>query len=224
MLPDNLQAYYKLDGNSNSSVGSNNGSDTSISYSTSYGYINQGASFNGSPSNIQIALPTNFNNDFILSFRFYSGAEISGWNWFMNFNGYGSTGSGNGGMNIATNSFKLRFSLGAWFNAVPSDYSSQATLSANTWYIVTLTRISNVYRVYVNGSQYGSNTNATSDTFPTSGTFYFGKGPSTDWYGGYLDTVAFWSAGLSASDVSLLGSSGQYPFTVDSKGNFLSLF
>lgn len=38
-----LTAYWKFEGNSNDSKGSNNGSDTSISYGTQYGKFNQGA-------------------------------------------------------------------------------------------------------------------------------------------------------------------------------------
>ena len=59
-LSDNLVAYYKLDGNSNDSVASNNGTDTNISYSSSYGKISQGASFNGSSS--KIAYPSGIYN------------------------------------------------------------------------------------------------------------------------------------------------------------------
>ncbi len=50
----NLQAYYRLEGNSNDSKGSNNGTDTSITYSTSYGKYGQGASLNGSSSKITL--------------------------------------------------------------------------------------------------------------------------------------------------------------------------
>lgn len=49
-LIDNLIAYYKLDGNSNDSVASNDGTDTDVSYVA--GKINQAADFNGSSSKI----------------------------------------------------------------------------------------------------------------------------------------------------------------------------
>lgn len=58
-LTDNLVAYYKLDGNSNDSVGSNNGTDTNITYSTDYGKINQGARFQGN-GYIQLATGSTF--------------------------------------------------------------------------------------------------------------------------------------------------------------------
>lgn len=49
-LTNNLVAYYKLDGNSNDSVGSNNGTDTSITYST--GKISNAAFFNATTDKI----------------------------------------------------------------------------------------------------------------------------------------------------------------------------
>ena len=54
-LRDNIVAYYKLDGNSNDSVGTNNGTDTAITYSVANGKINQGAGYNGSTSKITIS-------------------------------------------------------------------------------------------------------------------------------------------------------------------------
>ena len=38
----NLVSYYKLEGNSNDSKGSNNGTDTSVDYGTAYGKFGQG--------------------------------------------------------------------------------------------------------------------------------------------------------------------------------------
>ena len=67
-LTDNLVSYWKLDGNSNDSVGSNNGSDTNITYGTSYGKINQGALFNGTSSKIL----TNYQPT-------YADTTIAGW-------------------------------------------------------------------------------------------------------------------------------------------------
>ena len=51
-LTTNIVAYYKLDGNSNDAVGSNNGTDTAITYSAGNGKIVQGAGFNGTTSQI----------------------------------------------------------------------------------------------------------------------------------------------------------------------------
>jgi hypothetical protein len=50
----NLASYYRFEGNSNDAKGSNNGSDTSISYGSSYGEFGQGASFNGGSSEMDM--------------------------------------------------------------------------------------------------------------------------------------------------------------------------
>src|ERR1051326_1866471 len=49
-----LVSYWRFEGNSNDSKGSNNGSDTSITYSSGNGNFGQGAGFNGSSSKIVI--------------------------------------------------------------------------------------------------------------------------------------------------------------------------
>ncbi len=42
-IGDNLNAYWKLQGNSNDEINSNTGSDTGVTYSTDNGKIDQGA-------------------------------------------------------------------------------------------------------------------------------------------------------------------------------------
>ena len=54
-INDNLISYYKLEGNSNDSIGTYNGTDTSMSYGISYGKIGQGGNFDGSNSVIKMA-------------------------------------------------------------------------------------------------------------------------------------------------------------------------
>lgn len=49
-----LKAYWRLEGNSNDAKGSNNGTDTSITYSTSDGKFGQGIHGNGTSSKIVI--------------------------------------------------------------------------------------------------------------------------------------------------------------------------
>ena len=53
-LLQGLVAYWKLDGNSNDSCHSNNGSDTDIIYSDANGKINSGAGFDGVTSKIMV--------------------------------------------------------------------------------------------------------------------------------------------------------------------------
>lgn len=50
----NLVSYWPLDGNSNDEAGSNNGTDTDIAYSNSYGRFVEGADFDGTGDNIVV--------------------------------------------------------------------------------------------------------------------------------------------------------------------------
>lgn len=78
-LTTDILAYYKLDWNSNDSVGSNDWTDTSITYWTDYGKINQWALFNGSSSEISIWTSTDFDfsNNFTVSFWFKNSRDSS---------------------------------------------------------------------------------------------------------------------------------------------------
>jgi hypothetical protein len=50
----NLVSYYRMEGNGNDSKASNNGTPYNVTFGTSYGKFNQGASFNGSSSRITV--------------------------------------------------------------------------------------------------------------------------------------------------------------------------
>lgn len=69
-----LQNYYAFEGNSNDSVGGLNGTDTSISYSTTYGKIGQGARADLTSSQILIGSTSSFSfvqNTAVFSFNFW---------------------------------------------------------------------------------------------------------------------------------------------------------
>lgn len=56
-----LQNYYAFEGNSNDSVGSLNGADTAVTYSTSYGIIAKGVQNNSTSGKIVIGYTSDFN-------------------------------------------------------------------------------------------------------------------------------------------------------------------
>lgn len=56
----NLIDYYRLEGNSNDAKGSQNGTDTAITYNTSNGKFGQGGGFNGTTSKILLPNSANF--------------------------------------------------------------------------------------------------------------------------------------------------------------------
>jgi len=76
-LTDNLVSYYKLDSNSNDSIGTNNGTDTAITYSA--GKIGQCAGYTNSSTKIVITENTSLAlTEFSISFWF----QIPDITWF----------------------------------------------------------------------------------------------------------------------------------------------
>lgn len=233
-LTDNLVAYYKLDGNSNDSVGSNNGSDSGITYDASYGKIGQGASGNGTsytsiPSQAAFNLQSSFT---LLSWvyltsygkgtsyeeRIISKDSVTSENRCFIFSTSGPAETGNVG--------KLRFI----YNII-SNYSvfSTSTVGLNGWYYVGIVSTAGTYTFYINGVASGSGsiniTPAYQGTAPLSL-----RSIINDQYResmiGYQDEVGIWSRALSSTEIGELYNSGaglQYPFSVGSS-NFFQLF
>ena len=54
LFGSNLQSYWRLEGNSNDSKAGNNGTDSNITYGIANGKFGQGASFNGTSSDIAL--------------------------------------------------------------------------------------------------------------------------------------------------------------------------
>ena len=180
-----------MEGNSSDLVGGRNGTDTNVTYVAAYGRRGRGVKMvTSAASNVVIAVPLNLNNNFTICFWLNTPSEKSGWNWFMNFNDYGTSGSH--AMSIATQSWWIRWSFGAWFTEGAD--SNVIQLSANKRYHYAVVRNNGYLYTYINGKQVG-NANATSaSSFPTTGNLNLGRGPSaisTDRYSGGLDEVIF---------------------------------
>lgn len=103
-------------------------------------------------------------------------------------------------------SFQLRYKNGNGFQIVDSNivnvgtFSSSETLSAGTWYNITVTRSSNTYTYYLNGSSVSTLTSTNT----------FDRGPETiganysftsEWFDGKIAQVFAYSSALSASEV-----------------------
>jgi|ERR1035437_2435557 hypothetical protein len=198
-LLTNLVAYYSLQGNSNDATGNGHtGSDTAISYSTSYGKISQGALLNGSSSVITIAdnAALQFGTgDFTISMwvDFSSLPGAAGAFIFFSKASPLEIYAYNNGTNTI------------WSGGLPGD--STTAISATTWYFVTLTRISSAVVLYVNANSIKTATSSVSVS--NSGTaISLGTRPSIDFFPGYIDEVGIWSRGLSSTEVTQLYNSG----------------
>ena len=210
-LTDNILAYYKLDGNSNDSVGSNNGSDTSISYSSSYGKINQGAYLNNTSDQISFSDFNLGTGDFTISFWLNPNESTQNRSFIymrksnspdVRWNIYRGTGA----------TTKIRFNH---FNGSTDVYwDSSATISNGTYYFITYVRSGNTISLYINGSLDSSQTGYSGRDF--GGATYNGIGIGSSSAICYIDEIGLWSRALSSTEVSTLYNSGngiQYPFT-----------
>jgi hypothetical protein len=236
-LTDNLVAYWKLDGNSNDSVGSNNGTDTAVSYNASYGKIGQGVYFNGS-STEQIIIAANSSLD-IATGPF----SISLWVYFLALptNTYqmwlfwkGSIDGSSPGycLNLYNNGGIYQLNMPK-FGIANQLYNW--TPSINTWYhIVGVQNYSGTpttVTFYINGSALGSTSSNTSAYGNTAGfSAYIGGHSSlssTPPTNAYIDEIGVWSRGLTSTEVTQLYNSGaglQLSTTANTNRGFFTFF
>jgi len=166
-----------LNGNSTDDSGnSNNGTDTSITYSQANGRFGQGAGFNGSSS--KITLTTN-PNPTIFTFSFW--CKISGGSVI------GSNTTGQGNLNIQTTPLNGTIILIKSGLVIIGTSNTGSTFS-NIWtnFIITYNQTTGVFNFYRDGKPYGSGTNIQT---LTSATLNLGRNDSGEWLSGALDEV-----------------------------------
>ncbi len=211
-LSTNLVAYWKLDGNSNDSVGSNNGTDTNITYNSSYGKINQGALFDTSFTSY-VTLP-NLNigtGDFTISLWLYA---VS---WDNNKRIWASSVSAGSPFN----NFEINYNTTNGFNVNHYNGSSDLTVhngtsapSTGSFHFITVVRSGDNLTLYVDGSSYATGTGWTGRDCSGNNIQVIGLSGSNS-LSSYLDEVGVWTRALSAGEVTQLYNSGngnQYPF------------
>jgi len=225
-LLTNLVSYYKMEGNSNDSVGSNNGTDSSISYSNSYGKINQGASFSGILSKI------NFGN--VMGSTFTSAHTINMWVKPTSF----STAIGllaKTDLNIPNpidtainNTNNIIYYLGNGTATINNINTTSAGLSLDTYYMITFVYSgSGGYTgmsIYLNGSTATTTGNTNGSISDSSNNLMLGqRSDNTRNSNAQIDEVGVWSRALSGTEVSELYNSGtglSYPFTNNNSAMF----
>ena len=223
-LTDNLVAYYKLDGNSNDSVGTNNGTDTAITYSTANGKIGQGAGFNGTTSviNFTDTLAWRPTGSFSISFWFSSTSttqsgiisnsiintgDFSGWLVDLNF----STG-------------KIRFVI-CPSNGTPTAnavLSTASTYNDGNKHFVVVTYDGTTMSLFVDNIAQGTNTSGAvsydATEHPVIGCLFV-SGVQQNFLGGAVDEPALYNMALSASERTELYNGGlgtTWPFNTSS--------
>ena len=195
----NLIYYYRLEGNSNDSKGTNNGVDTSITYSTSNGKFGQGAGFNGTSSVITLA-------------DILDGATTFTFNAWINKS---SKGIGSGILYFKSDClmfgnydgssyfrFRVRNAAGTWVGTADADYP----YNTGEWHMVTGTFDSaggaNNLKLYLDGALWQQGTLATGGV--QGGNAFVLGGRGGEYFNGKMDDVAIFSRVLSATEIGSL--------------------
>jgi hypothetical protein len=225
-LTDNIVAYYKLDWNSNDSVGSNNGTDTSVSYVA--GKIGNAGSYNGTSSKTVIPNSTGLNitgNQISFSFWInptatqtnnwilFKGADNSQWVYSMWF-------FSGADMKMC---MRLNGSTTIWSGEVRSSWD----VSLNTW-----THIAGIYnwstqKIYINWTEVWSQNYSASLSSNTNDLilwYYFSQSFDFQWL---IDEVWIWSRALSSTEITQLYNGWAwltYPFASSTNSAFFAFF
>lgn len=215
-LLTSLVAYYKFDGNSNDSVGSNNGTNTSIAYSTTHAKINQGADFGGS-SKITLGNLGLTNN-----------LSIYGWFYASSYAGFkvlfgkgDGVSASSGSVHVWVNSNKLEFDIPD--ASVNNVLSCPDTLTNGVLYFFACTYDGTTMKVSVNaGTQYTKahtgnlNVNSSPTQIGQLGIYYG--------FTGTIDEFGIKSSALTQAEIIELYNNGagkQFPYTVTTNANIL---
>ena len=214
-LQDNLVAYYKLDGNSNDSVGSNNGTDTSITYSLANGKIDQGAGFTISPRSIivsgsNVGISGSSPRTVCFWAKVISGTSLLGW-----------------GLESAGLLFVLQLSgTNYYFYGNNRDINTGVAYD-NNWNFHCVTYDGTTLKWYLNNSIIASQALSLNTTDTPLSIGSANRNNTGYNYNGLIDEVGIWSRALSSTEVGELYNSGAgltYPFTKTATGNFFQLF
>lgn len=214
-----LTAYWRMDGNSVDAVGTNNGSDTAITYPTG-----EYATFNGSSS--VITVPSNiYLSTGDLDFT------ICAW---VNLTSKTNPTFGNGiagKWKYTTNNKEYIL----WFDTtndrfrfeVSNDGTSNANVQASSfgspstgvWYFVVAWHdsINNTINIQVNNGTVDSTAHSTG-VYVGNGPFEFGSYDGQAFIDGSIGDVGFWKKVLTAEERAYLYNSGtghQYPFNLE---------
>lgn len=210
-LTTSLKSYYKLDSNSNDNTGTNNGTDTSISYVS--GKISNAASFNGTTSKINLATTTSLTRDLTFNCWVNCTNTMLRQAIFVKGNGINNAGSV-WSFEIGNVTSKLSFAL---IDGITNPtVTSSGSISNSTWTMVTITYDGTTMRLYINGTADGTQATTSSLNNITMDTAigYFGSLAGIS-FSGSIDEFGIWSRALSSTEVTQLYNSGTgltYPF------------
>jgi hypothetical protein len=215
-LVNGLVSYYPMEGGPTDYYGSNNGTDSSVSYGTSYGKVNQGAGMSGgyisvtptsTASAFSIAYWVKY-NDFSSTYNGAIGRQISGSPYASGWTSWADT---SGNYQIFGRSNSVNF----------VSESTGVTLNTGTWYHIAITWDSagdGKMRFYKNGSLAYTSTGSSAAAMTGLANLLMG---GLQWlntsqnsmldsqvFHGSIDEVGLWGNALSAQEVTDLWNGG----------------
>jgi len=218
-------SFYNFESNSNDSVGGNNGSDTSIAYTT--GLIGNAAEYDAAGDKISLGDPANLK---------FSGANAC-WAW-INMASVNRANldmvifKGNDGGDFwneaiyftGTNTVKARINANRNVNAAIDTANYTFTVDSN-WHLVILNYTGSSLELYWDDMVTPKVTASTSITIDTTGTWHIGNTNGSRSVSKKLDLVGFANAALTQAEREELYNSGAgfNPFTVNPSRNFFRM-
>ena len=209
-----LVSYWKLDGNSNDSKGSNNGTDTAVTYGIQYGVFNQGASFNGTSSRIQCPSTSSLNitTAMTISLWIYPIMLPTSGNIMSLVSKYDAdANSGGYDVRIRNDAGIYKIGITAINGTQYFDNDSIYTPPLNSWTNVIFIIDGSSYKTYINGVLLVSIAStilpAANNKLLNIGNFgYFTTSGSElgRYFNGYMDDIAIFRRALNAAEVSEL--------------------
>ena len=193
----NLVAYWRMEGNSTDSKGSNNGTDTSISYSTPNGKFGQGAGFNGTTSKIVLGATTLTHTSFTIMGWINAAATPAG---VM----YAQGNSGDNNPIIEINFLATQVELVNRDNSTVGLVSTPSlTLTTGLWYFIAWTCTTTASHFYVNASDIDSQTfTANTGTFNTYNIGTRQRVSNDSFFNGAIDDVSIFSRVLTPTEIT----------------------
>lgn len=225
-LLTNIQAYWPLDGSSIDRVNGNNGTDTSVTYSTANAKLNIGGGFNGTTSKVALgnAFPFSFGSgNFTISAWFKTTATVRQTIIHKSdFVGNGGTTQIGYLIDTLSTGF-LRFVV-ATNGSNYAFIDSSAALNDGNWHHAVASRTgTNTLRLYIDGVSVGT-TNLTGTVGTLNNNIGLDIGREWDvnastnytaFFNGSIDEVGLWNIAISTTDIATLYKSGYgipYPF------------
>ena len=214
----NLVSYWKM-ADANDVKGANNGSQTGVTFGSSYGKFGDGGDFNGTSSKIEITDASSLKptGSYTISCWMKRSSSTDYGVLFQNYNSYSGV---NYGYQLTHNNAHKASYFQKTGASTYSSITGSTTIDDGNWHnIISVYDGSYIY-LYVDGKSDATpvacvGTYYYTTMYPTIGTQHYGTSPYYSYYyDGSLDDIAIFSRALSAEEVSELYNGSASPISV----------